>query len=104
LLLVSDAIERLPGDAEAALFVSGHVLALHQQARLMGAISPSDHLSKAQAEADRQAAYVRALEDEAGHWELGPGPDPDLGCWGGCPDESSMQTWIGGTDDSTLMN
>jgi len=106
LLLMADAVEALAGDAEAGLFLSSHILVMHQQAKLMGAVSPADHLAKAQAEADRQAAYLAALEEEAGHWEVGPGPNPDcdLGCWGGCPDEASMQAWVPGPADDTRMN
>ncbi|MBV8265138.1 MAG: hypothetical protein JO252_02200 [Planctomycetaceae bacterium] len=107
LLLMADAVERIAGDAECGLFIANHILAMHRQARLMGAVSPADHLAKAQAEADRQAAYVRALEEEAGHWALGPGPDagdPDLGGWGAHPDDASMQAWIASPVDDTWMN
>jgi hypothetical protein len=104
--MVASAIEHLPGDAEAALCVAQHVRALSAQAQLMGATSPSDHMAKAQAEVDRQAAYLRALEDETGHWELGPDPhECDLGGYGGHPDEAAYQAWIGtNPDDLTWRN
>jgi hypothetical protein len=105
LLLMADAVERIAGDAECALFLASHILAMHQQAKLMGATSPSDHLAKAQAEADRQAAYLAALEEEAGHWELGPGPEAgNHGSWGGHPNSHAMQAWIPGPADDTWMN
>jgi hypothetical protein len=103
---MADAIERIAGDAEAGMFVANHILAMHQQSKLLGATSPGEHLARAQAECDRQAAYLAALEDAAGHWELGPGPDPecDHGCWGGHPDSHAMQAWIPGPADGTWMN
>ena len=70
---------------------------LSRQARLMGCESPGDHLNKATAAADRQAAYIASLEQSAecgGNWSLGPDPDPDLGSWGGHPDEATIQAHI----------
>ena len=76
-------------------FVGNYLLGLSKQARLMGCTSPSDHLTKAEAAACRADAYVAALEQAVEHcvtWELGP--DPDLGSWGGHPDEATLQAHI----------
>jgi hypothetical protein len=105
LLLWSTEIDRLAGGGEHGLFLSTYLLGLHHQARLMGATGPADHTTKAQAEADRQAAWIRALEAEASHWELGPDPDCDLGDWGGHPDEAARQGWyVSDPADDTYIN
>ena len=94
-------IDRLAGGGEHGLFLSTYLLGLHHQARLMGATSPADHTTKAQAEADRQAAYLRALEAT----ERDPDPDCVLGDWGGHPDEAALRGWIASSpDDETCIN
>jgi len=43
-------------------FIGNHLLGLSKQAKIFGAVSPADHLEKAEQAADRQAAYVAGLE------------------------------------------
>ena len=93
--LMAQAIDRLEPGGEPTMFVANYLLGLSKQARLIGAKSPADHLAKAEAAADREAAYIASLEQAAehgGHWELGP--DPDLGDWGGHPDEQTLTAHI----------
>src|SRR5512135_3472910 len=77
--LMAVAVDLLDS-GEPGHFVGSYLLGLSKQARLMGCVSPADHLAKATIAADREAAYIASLEQAAehgGHWELGP--DPDLG-------------------------
>ena len=79
-------------------FVGTYLIGLSKQARLWGCTSPDDHIDKAAAASDREAAYVAALEQAVEHiggtWELGPPDAADLGSWGGHPDEHMLQAHI----------
>ena len=70
--LTRDAVA-LPGH-----FLGNWLLGLALQAEALGAVSPDDHQVKAQIVADREAAWVAALEAEAmqpGVWGLTGDPD-----------------------------
>ena len=92
-------------------FLSAHIIALAEHARVLGATSPDSHERLAQVEADREAAWVAALENEAmspGVWSLtDPGGD-EIGGWGGHPQdicEDTAQRGYFSTDpDETWCN
>jgi hypothetical protein len=95
LLAMATVVDHMAPGGEPVMFISNYLIGLSRQARLMGATTPGDHLEKAEAAADREAAYVAGLEQAAeagGTWALGP--DPDLGSWGGHPDEATRQAHI----------
>ena len=89
-------------------FIGAYIHALASQATLLQANSPEAHEARAEAERAREAAYLHALEHGAACWDLNaPGPDCDLGGWGGHPaDEAGpMQAWLGDPScDDTYMN
>ena len=78
----------------------------------VGAVSPDDHQVKAQIVADREAAWLAALEAEAmqpGVWGLTGDPDdPEAtGALDGHPasDEGAQRAWIAlNPDDETFCN
>ena len=89
---MASVLDHLAG-GEPGHFLGNYMVGLSRQARLMGATSPSDHLDKATAAADHQAAYIASLEqavEHGGNWSLGPPDDADLGDWGGHPDEATL--------------
>ncbi len=83
-------------------FLSAHLIALAVQAEALGATSPDAHERLAQAEADRESAWIQALEAEAvapGIWSLtDPGDPDDVGGWGGHPvdlgDDQASRYWV----------
>ena len=64
LLAMATVVDHMaPG--EPGRFIGDYLTGLSRQARLMGCVSPADHLAKAEAAADREAAYVASLEQAA---------------------------------------
>ena len=98
-----------PGDA--GQFLSAHLLALAEHANALGATCPITHLDRAQAEADRDAAYRAALEHEVldQAWTItNHGPD-ETGGWGGhpqdiCEDAAQRGYFSTDPDDETWCN
>ena len=87
LALMAGLVDEIAPD-EPGRFVGNYLIGLSKQARLMGCVSPSDHLAADRAAADRADAYVASLEatvDHLGTWALGPESDLDLGDHGGHP-------------------
>ena len=60
----------IPGAPGA--FISQHLLALAEHARVLGATDPESHERLAQAEADREAAWHQALSTRLLSRESGP--------------------------------
>ena len=93
-------------------FLGNWLLGLALQAEALGAVSPDDHQVKAQIVADREAAWLAALEAEAmqpGVWGLTGDPDdPEAtGALDGHPDsdEGAQRAWIAlNPDDETFCN
>jgi hypothetical protein len=104
LMLVADQLAAdFPG--ETGLFLASVVGALGYQAHELGATSPSEHERLAQEAAEREAAWVQALEAEAmqpgGAWEP---TDASIGPLDG-HDDAAQQYWIGSDpDDLTYRN
>ncbi len=90
-------------------FLSAHIIALAEHARVLGAADPESHERLAQAEADRESAWIQALEAEAmapGIWSLTE-PHPDaVGGWDGCPaDDGAQRAWLAlDHEDETYRN
>ena len=55
-------------------FLAQYIGGLAEQALVLGAVDPDSHLALAQAEQERESAWIQALEAEAaapgGSWEL----------------------------------
>ena len=84
---------------EPGRFLGNWLLGLALQAEALGAAGPGEHEALAQAEAEREAAWVAALEAEAEQPGLGMTTlDPDAtGSPDGHPsqDEGAHQVWLG---------
>jgi hypothetical protein len=91
-------------------FIAAYLHALSAQAIALQAISPESHETKAEAERLREAAYLRALEDQSGYWsitepELDPCDDVTGSLDGHMDDSGPMQAWLGDpSHDDTYMN
>jgi hypothetical protein len=91
-------------------FIAAYLHALSAQAIALEAESPEAHETKAEAERLREAAYLRALEDQSGYWsitepELDPCDDVTGSLDGHRDDSGPMQAWLGDpSHDDTYMN
>jgi hypothetical protein len=91
-------------------FIAAYLHALSAQAIALEAESPEAHETKAEAERLREAAYLRALEDQSGYWsitepELDPCDDVTGSLDGHMDDSGPMQAWLGDpSHDDTYMN
>jgi hypothetical protein len=99
LRLWAGAIDQAAG-GEPGRFLSSYLLGLAAQAEALGARGSSEHERLAQAEAEREAAWVAALEAEAeqpGLWTLTGDPDDVTRSLDGHPaqDEGARRAWIG---------
>jgi hypothetical protein len=111
LRLWAGAIDTMAG-GEPGRFLSAYLLGLAAQAEALGARGPSEHEARAQAEAEREAAWVAALEAEVeqpGLWMTTLDPDdPEItGGLDGHPsqDEGAHQVWLGADPyDETYCN
>jgi hypothetical protein len=97
---------------EPGRFLGSWLLGLALQAEALGAAGPGEHEALAQAEAEREAAWVAALEAEVeqpGLWMTTLDPDdPEItGSLNGHPsqDEGAHQVWLGADPyDETYCN
>jgi hypothetical protein len=84
---------------EPGRFMGAYLMGLAAQAEALGATSPTSHERLAQAEAEREAAWIAALEAEAEQPSLGMTTlDPDAtASLDGHPsqDEGAHQVWLG---------
>ncbi|HMB08674.1 MAG TPA: hypothetical protein VKP69_33705 [Isosphaeraceae bacterium] len=111
LRLWAGAIDQAAG-GEPGRFLCAYLLGLAAQAEALGATSPAEHERRAQAEAEREAAWIAALEAEVEQPGLGmTTPDPDdpevTGGLDGHPsqDEGAHRVWIGADPyDETYCN
>jgi hypothetical protein len=94
---------------EPGRFLAAYLLGLAAQAEALGARGPSEHEARAQAEAEREAAWVAALEAEVeqpGLWMTTL--DPEItGSLDGHPsqDEDVRRAWLGADPyDETYCN
>jgi hypothetical protein len=110
LRLWAGAIDTMAG-GEPGRFLSAYLLGLAAQAEALGARGPSEHERLAQAEAEREAAWVAALEAEAeqpGFWTLTGDPET-TGSLSGHPaqddeDEGARRAWMAcEPDDENLL-
>jgi hypothetical protein len=99
LRLWAGAIDTMAG-GEPGRFMGAYLMGLAAQAEALGATSPTSHERLAQAEAEREAAWIAALEQEAEQPGLGMttlDPDDVTGSLDGHPsqDEDVRRAWIG---------
>ena len=102
-LYALEVVRSIPGAPGA--FLAQYIGGLAEHALVLGAVDPDSHLALAQAEQERESAWIQALEAEAadpgGAWE----PTDDItGSLNG-HDDSAHQYWIGSDlDDLTYRN
>ena len=102
-LYALEVARSIPGTPGA--FLAQYIGGLAEQALVLGAVDPDSHLALAQAEQERESAWIQALEAEAaapgGSWE----PTDDItGSLDG-HDDNAHQYWIGSDlDDLTYRN
>jgi hypothetical protein len=102
-LYALDVARSIPG--APGCFISQYIGGLAEQSLVLGAVDPDSHLALAQAEQERESAWIQALEAEAmdpgGSWEA---TDDITGSLDG-HDDSAHQYWLGShPDDITYRN
>jgi hypothetical protein len=112
LRLWAHEIDRACG-GDPGFFLGNWLAALAEQATVLGAHDPSSHFNLAQAEQDRPAAWLRAVEEEVmnpgGVWMLSAqaGPKAEMYVHDGPdgPEPSAVRGWIASDpDDLTFYN